>query len=282
MQANPLSTSVARDVPHRAGPQGLEAQPRHDRLRGVHACSRTPTAPRCAWPTPTASTPAAAGGAAARPLGDPRPPAGLRGRPVAHRQPGQRAGGADLVLRPQLRPVQPLLLRPDRARAAARPGLHPARRADRHEPRPRPARRPGFERWPRSAARRCPRAPTSTSRSSSPRAAWPRCRCRASVLRASAERARVAPSTSSRGRCARCPGIERVRITVGGAPGPAVAAAGSTPRSRAAPSSTPPAPPTAELWGLRGGRVVDLRSAAAGRRRPDRSAGPATRCAASR
>ena len=35
-------------------------------------------------------------------------------------------------------------------------------------------------------------------------------------------------------------------------------AAASTPRSRAAPSSTPPARRARELWGLRGGRVVDL------------------------
>ena len=77
------------------------------------------------------------------PCGDHGHPAGLRGRAVAHRQPGERAGGADLVLRPELRPLQPLLLRPDRAGAAARPRVHPARRADGHEPGPWPARRPG-------------------------------------------------------------------------------------------------------------------------------------------
>ena len=141
MQANPLSTSVARTFLSERARAGLEAQPRHDRLRGVRGRDDQGGA-RCGWPTPAASTRGAAGAAARRGrLRDPRHPAGLRGRPVAHRQPAQRAGGADLVLRPQLRAVQPLLLRPDRQVAAAGPGLHPARRADRHQPGPRPARR---------------------------------------------------------------------------------------------------------------------------------------------
>ena len=79
-----------------------------------------------------------------------------RGRPVAHRQPGERAGRAHLVLRPQLRAVQPLLLRPDRPRAAARPGLHPARRADGDQPGPRPARRSRRGARATSPARRFP------------------------------------------------------------------------------------------------------------------------------
>ena len=137
----------------------------------------------------------------------------------------------------------------------------------------------GLQRSARSPARRCPRAPTSTCRWWSPRAAWPRCRCRARCC-APRPASSAAPSTSSPGRCARCPAssacgspsaVRRSRCP----------AAASTRRSPAAPSSTPPGPATAELWGLRGGRVVDLGSSDPVPRSAARWVAPATRCAAS-
>ena len=94
MQANPLSTSVARQFLSERATDGLAAQPRHDRLRGLLGAARLRRGAACAWPTPAGSTPAAAG-AAARPAARRRSTsAGQRGRPVAHRQPGERAGGA--------------------------------------------------------------------------------------------------------------------------------------------------------------------------------------------
>ena len=133
--------------------------------------------------------------------------------------PPERARGADVVLRPQLRAVQPLLLRPDRADAAARPGLHPARRADRHQPGPRPARRAGSR-----ARRGHPLGPALAHR---PRPLRRRhrerrgrgARCRGRSCR-SRRRARSRAVDQLAWTLRQVPGIERVRITVGGAPVP--------------------------------------------------------------
>jgi hypothetical protein len=55
------------------------------------------------------------------------------------------------------------------------------------------------------------------------------------------------------------PGIERVRITVGGAPVPLSGGRIDAPVTSGAEFDAA-GPPNAELWGLRGGRVVDLRA----------------------
>ncbi len=184
--------------------------------------------------------------------------AGQRGRAVAHRQPGERAGGALVVLRPQLRALQPLLLRPDRPHAAARPGVHPARGAVGDQPRARPARRPRLRARRRQPGRRCPAAPGSTCRWWSPRAASPRCRSRARCC-ASRRASCPAPSTSWPGRCARCPGIESVRVTVGGSPVPLPNGRIDTPVTEGQEYDAA-GTGAAFFWGLRGGRIVDLGS----------------------
>ena len=157
MQANPLSTSVARDVPLRARTRHLEAQPRHDRLRGVHGAADQRRRRRCGWPTPVASTPAAAGAAA-----DPGSAETLDIRLVSE-------NGQWRIDNPVNALVVPtsffdrsfarfnLYFYDQTGRvAAARPGVHPAR-ASRRPPTWSAACSPGpGERWPTSPARRCP------------------------------------------------------------------------------------------------------------------------------
>ncbi len=188
---------------------------------------------------------------------------------MAHRQPGQRAGRADLVLRPQLRAVQPVLLRPDRSRAAARPGVHPARRADGHQPGPRPARRPGLDPGrdqPLGAA--LAHRPRPVRRGHRERG-----RRGAAVARGAAGASRRAQSRAVdqlAWTLRQVPGIERVRITVGGATVPLSGGRIDAPVTSGAEFDAG-GPADAELWGLRGGRVVDLRTTSGSARWP---AGP--------
>ena len=76
------------------------------------------------------------------------------------------------------------------------------------------------------------------------------------------------------------PGIDRVRITVAGAPVPLPGGRIDAPVTSGAEFDAG-GPAAAELWGLRGERVVDLSSALGRRRWTARWAGPATPCAAS-
>ena len=238
----------------------METQPGHDRLRGVpgvadeHRCHSAPrrhqTARRPWWPARRL----------ARRLGDPEDQAGLRGRAVAHRQPDERPRGADLVLRPELRALQPLLLRPDGPGPAARPGVHPARGADRHQPGPWAAAGPGptLDEISRSALPSRTDLDLSVVVTESGIAEVPLSR---EVLRAS-------PSELSRAidqlawTLRQVPGIERVRMTVAGAP---VSLPGGRADAPVTTGSEFDAGGTSdeELWGLRGGRVVDLSSNAA-------------------
>ena len=156
--------------------------------------------------------------------------------------PVERPDGPVVVLRPQLRAVQPLLLRPDRSHAAAGPGLHPARRAVRDEPRPRPAGRAGIQPQRDQPVGPAPRHRPSTSRWWSPRAGSPRCRCRGRCCRCRAP-SWVARVDQLAWTLRQVPGIERVRITVGGVAGPAAQRAHRRPghqrdrvRRRAAPA----------------------------------------------
>ena len=129
-------------VPLRARPHAVAAQPGHDRLRRVDVDATTTGALVRLADTRRLD---ARGGWRG---GSPGRSENLDLRLVSEQgqwridNPVERPRGAHLVLRPQLRAVQPLLLRPDRPRAAARPGVHPARRADGHQPGPRPAHRP--------------------------------------------------------------------------------------------------------------------------------------------
>ena len=104
--------------------------------------------------------------------------------------------------------------------AAARSGVHPARGADRHQPGPRPARRSRARPLAEISRSALPvAAPTSTSRSWSPRAGSPRCRSRARCCRPHPTSFRRAVDQLA-WTLRQVPGIERVRITVGGAPVP--------------------------------------------------------------
>ena len=66
MQANPLSTSVARSFLTEHARAPLEAEQRHHHLRRLHRASRPPTAPWSGSPTPTVSMHAVDGRTAAR------------------------------------------------------------------------------------------------------------------------------------------------------------------------------------------------------------------------
>ena len=207
------------DVPLRARPSDLEAQPRHHRLRGVQV-QQTARVRRCGWPTPVASTRAAAGAAAHpgrsetldirlvsengqwridNPVNALVVPTSFFDRSFArfnlyfYDQTG-RALLPDPVFIPRGEQTATNLVRGLLAGPGSRAGRgQPLGAALAH--RPRPLGRGHRERRGRGAA----------------------------VARGAAglaRRARSRASTSSRGRCARFPGIDRVRITVGGAPVP--------------------------------------------------------------
>ena len=265
MQANPLSTSVARDVPLRTSAgawkpnrgtivyEAFEVSPTSDGRQG--AAGRHPSARRARW---------LAGGFAgtlARPSTSAWCPRTVSGASTTRstrwscRPRSSTAASRGSTSTSTTRPVGSLL---------PGPGVHPARGADRHQPRPRPARRS------RADARRD--QPLGASLAHRPRPVGGRHRERGgrgpAVARRAPGLARAscrAPSTSSRGRCARCrassgcgspSAVHRCRCPGGRIDAPVTSGA----------EFDAAGPPTPQLWGLRGGRVVDLDSIAGSHR----------------
>ena len=248
-------------VPHRARPRSVEAQPRHDRLRGVHRRDQVPggrgpagrhASPRRAWGMERWGT--RAGRRRSTSGWSPWTASGASTTPSTRwscRPRSSTAASRASTCTSTTRPGACSCPIPSSSRAGSRPPPTWSAASSRVRARS----------WTRSAAPRCPRGPTSTCPWSSPRAGSPRCRSRATCCA-------LRPASSSRAvdqlawTLRQVPGIERVRITVGGAPVPLSGGRIDAPVTSGTEFDAA-GPADAELWGLRGGRMVDLRNATA-------------------